>query len=257
MLQGKYNKEVGDLRADVESMKAMVERQNKIIEDNNSRKTEAPKQMETSSDLDPEDYKGWGDEMTAMVKKMNKMSAIIRDQSEIIGGLKDIKPGQQASTEDSGLMDRINSLEQKSQEDRVASYLKQLDTGINGDWRKLNVDPNFHAWLSETDPMTMSVRGNLLNAAAENFRGDQVVSIFNQYLSGSNVTAQSTVTIADELPGGGSQGQQVTHGNGKATMTPDDVHAAQQDFIKGKITEEEYDKVYSDFQKELRRQQNS
>ena len=100
-------------------------------------------------------------------------------------------------------MDRINSLEQKSQEDRVASYLKQLDTGINGDWRKLNVDPNFHAWLSETDPMTMSVRGNLLNAAAENFRVDQVVSIFNQYLSGSNVTAQSTVTIADELPGGG------------------------------------------------------
>jgi hypothetical protein len=77
-----------------------------------------------------------------------------------------------------------------------------------------------------------------------------VASIFNLFIVENG--GDAGVIIADELPSG--------EGNGGGDLTPTvdltqaDVTAAQQDFVKGKITEAEFDTIYSKFQSILRKQ---
>jgi hypothetical protein len=93
----------------------------------------------------------------------------------------------------------------------------------------------------------------LLVAAATALRGDQVASIFNLYISANSA---GTLTIADELPGGSGNG---AHDNLDTVTgtTQEQVSEAQRDFVQGKITEAEFDKIYSQFQSTLKRQQQS
>lgn len=247
VLQGKYDKEVGDLRGEIASMKAMMERQTKIIDGLETSNNNAPeKNIDLGDDLNLEDYEGWGDEMKPLVTQVNTLKAIIKDQAAVIDGLK-----SNPMAADNGLADRVNSLESESRETRVKTYLQTLDTQINGPWRELNVDANFNAWLNESDPMSMMVRRDLLEAAAENLRGAQVASIFNQFISSQGKQAAPNVSIADVLPDGSGAGDD--NSTPKPKVTEADVKQAQQDFIRGKITEEEYDKKYAAFQRTLRR----
>jgi hypothetical protein len=246
VLQGKYDKEVGSLRGEINALKEMMDRQTKIIDGLESSNNNAPEHSshDIGDDLNPEDYEGWGEEMKPLVSQINKLNAIIRDQSQIIDGLKG-----QGQSQNPELDNRLKTLESESRETRVQKYLETLDTKINGDWRKLNVDQGFNAWLNEQDPMSMAIRRELLTAAAENLRGAQVASIFNQYISG--LKGDAGVVISSDMPSGSAAGDgEVTP---RHKVTEEDVSTARQDFIKGRITEEEFDKIYSKFQKTLRR----
>lgn len=249
VLQGKYNKEVGDLKSMVVDLKAQMERQDVVIQGLNSQQSEnTPANVEVE-DLNPEDFTGWGDEMKTMVTTVNKLKSIINDQNQIIAGLKGQAPAQQAQG-DNGLQTRVETLESEINDSRITSYIKYLDDNIKGDWRKLNTNPQFNAWLAIVDPISMQPRKAALTIAAQGLRGSQVASIFNTYISANGGNAG--VNIADELPGGEG------HGGGdivpKVTVTKEDVAKAQNDFVQGRITEEEFDKVYSQYQSTLRRQ---
>ena len=246
VLQGKYNKEIGGLKELVDDLRSQMERQDVVIQGLNSQQSVAAPKSIDLDDLDPEDFQGWGDEMKAMVTTVNKLKGIISDQNQVIAGLKGVK----SQPADSGLASRVENLETEANDGRIAAYLKYLDDNIKGDWRKLNVNPRFISWLAVVDPISMKPRKEALGLAAQNLRGSQVASIFNLYITenGSN----AGVSIADELPlGGGDGGGDFTP---TATLTAADVHKAQSDFVKGRITEEEFDKIYSKYQSTLRRQ---
>ena len=248
VLQGKYNKEISGLKDLVDDLRSQMERQDVVIQGLNSQQSVAAPKSIDLDDLNPEDFQGWGDEMKVMVTTVNKLKSIISDQNQIISGLK----GQTAQTpvKDDGLASRIENLESEANEGRIVSYLKYLDDNIKGDWRKLNVNPKFISWLAIIDPISMKTRKEALGVAAQNLRGSQVASIFNLYITENGNSAG--VSVADELPsGGGDGGGDFTP---KATLTSADVHKAQSDFVKGRITEEEFDKIYSSYQSTLRRQ---
>jgi hypothetical protein len=248
VLQGKYNKEISDLKGLVDDLRGQMERQDVVIQGLNSQQSAAAPTSIDLDDLDPEDFQGWGDEMKVMVTTINKLKGIISDQSQIISDLK----GRTAQTSgnDNGLASRVENLESEANEGRIASYLKYLDDNIKGDWRKLNVDQRFISWLAIIDPISMKPRKEALGVAAQNLRGAQVASIFNLYIAENGNSAG--VSVADELPSGGGDG-----GGDfapKATLTSADVQKAQSDFVKGRITEAEFDKIYSSYQSTLRRQ---
>ena len=246
VLQGKYNKEIGGLKELVDDLRSQMERQDVVIQGLNSQQSVAAPKSIDLDDLDPEDFQGWGDEMKVMVTTVNKLKGIISDQNQVIAELK----GNKSQPADSGLASRVENLESEANDGRISSYLKYLDDNIKGDWRKLNVNPRFISWLAVVDPISMKPRKEALGLAAQNLRGSQVASIFNLYITenGSN----AGVSIADELPtGGGDGGGDFTP---QVTLTAEDVHKAQSDFVKGRITEEEFDKIYSKYQSTLRRQ---
>jgi len=249
VLQGKYNKEVSDLNGMVVDLKAQLDRQEIVIQGLNSQQSEkAPTSVELD-DLNPEDFNGWGDEMKAMVTTVNKMKSIINDQNQIIAGFggKIIQPAQ---LPDDGLKDRVESLESEANNSRISAYLKYLDDNIKGDWRAINKNANFIKWLGNVDPISLETRQKALVAAAEGLRGSQVASIFNAYI-GANASGKG-VSVADELPAGDGSGG----GDGldtTPTLTNNDVSKAQSDFVKGLISEDEFDKIYSQYQSTLRR----
>ena len=248
VLQGKYNKEVSDLNGMVVDLKAQMDRQEVVIQGLNSQHSEkAPVNVEID-DLNPEDFQGWGDEMKAMVTTVNKLRSVIIDQNKVIAGLGG-KPNPVAAQDD-GLQNRVETLESEANNGRISAYLKYLDDNIKGDWRVLNKNAKFIKWLGNVDPISLETRQKALVAAAENLRGSQVTSIFNAYI-GANASGTG-IRIADELPAGDGSGG----GDGldtAPTLTQADVATAQSDFVKGRITEEEFDKIYSQYQSTLRR----
>jgi hypothetical protein len=248
VLQGKYNSEIGPLKQSVVDLQASLDRQQIVIEGLNSQQSVAPRESKVDvDDLNPEDFKGWGDEMQTMVKTVNQLKAVIRDQAEVIKGV----PAKLAGApQDDRLNTRVESLETEVHDTRIQTYLKILDDSIPGDWRSLNKDPKFNAWLNEIDPLSLNPRRSLLTQAADALNSQQVSSIFNLYLKDSNVDAG--VVIADALP--------TVTGNGVPPLDPPatnlsaaDVKKAQNDFVQGRITESEFDKVYAKFQATLKR----
>lgn len=248
VLQGKYNKEVGDLKTMALELKEQVERQNIVIQGLNSKHSEKSPKSVDIDDLNPEDFTGWGDEMKTMVETVNKLKSIINDQNQIITGLKGTPVA--ATPADDGLKSRVESLETDANDTRIQTYLKHLDTNIKGNWRAMNKDAKFNKWLAEVDPVSMLPRKKTLVAAAEDLRGSQVTSIFNLYIAENG--GDAGVTIADELPAGGGDGGGNEDLTKTVAVTQEDVKKAQQDFVQGRITEEDFDKIYSKFQLTLR-----
>ena len=251
VLQGKYNKEVGDLKGTIVDIQSQMERQNKVIEGLNSKQFDTPAASELGDDLNPEDFSGWGDEMKVMVNQVNSLKNHINDQNQVIANL---KSGDGSPTED-GLQTRVESLESEVNDNRANTYLKYLDDNIKGDWKVLNKDAKFNAWIDQQDPISLQPRRSSLTAAASQLRGDQVASIFNLFISANAV--RGGVVIADELPSGGADGGFENNNAPITETTQEDVTEAQNAFVQGKITEENFDKIYSKFQATLRRQQQS
>jgi hypothetical protein len=232
----------------VDDLKTQMERQETVIQGLNSQHSEQSPKIDID-DLNPEDFQGWGDEMKTMVTTVNKLKAIISDQATVIAGFNG-SPAQAAANTDGELQGRVENLESNANDTRITSYIKYLDDNIKGKWRVLNKNANFIKWLDVVDPVSLQSRKTALTAAAENLRGAQVASIFNLYIGENGGDAGAV--IADELPaGGGDGGGDLTP---KVELTQADVHKAQSDFVKGRITEVEFDKIYAAYQSILRKQ---
>jgi hypothetical protein len=257
VLKGKYDKEIGDVRDQMSELQLSFERQTKIIEDLNSKTIIPPSAANADvsmGDLDPEDFEGWGKEMKDMVVMVNRLNAVIRDQSEIINGLKTGAP--QGEAQDGKMSQRVESIEEEMGKTRAARYTQALDGTIKGDWRAINKDPKFISWLNVVDPISGVPRMSHLQVAAQELRGDQVSSIFNQYIEAAGIVQTKPTSFVDDIPAGGGGGEP-NLGENQVRLTAADISKAQQDHIQGRITEAEYDKIYSDYQKELRRQKKA
>jgi hypothetical protein len=257
VLKGKYDKEIGDVRGQMAELQLSFERQTKIIEDLNSKKIDPPSAADADTkvgDLDPEDFEGWGKEMKDMVVMVNRLNAVIRDQSEIINGLKTGTPNAQA--QDGDMSQRVETIEQEMGKTRADRYTQSLDGTIKGDWRSINKDPKFISWLNVVDPISGVPRMQFLQAAAQELRGEQVSSIFNQYIEAAGIVQTVPTSFVDDIPAGGGGGEPIVDGQ-TVRLTAADIQKAQQDHIQGRITEAEYDKIYSDYQNELRRQKKA
>jgi hypothetical protein len=242
VIQGKYDKEIAALRGDLADAKAMLERQNVVIENLNSKQTEL-ESTPGQGNLDPDDFESWGEEMQGMVKLVNSLKATVASQNETIQKLSG------GSQPDPQLNQRLESLETDAYQSRVDNYLDFLDKHIKGDWRIINKTTQFSAWLDGQDPVSLQPRRDVLMNAADNFRGAQVASIFNLYIEQNGV--DSGVTVASDLPGGSASGNT---GDTKPRETTSiiDLKKAEKDFIKGQITQEEFAAISAKVQKSLR-----
>jgi hypothetical protein len=241
VLQGKYDKEIKQLRDDLVDAKAMIERQNVVIENAKQSEVSMPQ-----GDIDPEDFDSWGSEMQEMVKLVNSLKKTVADQQATIASL---QTGGSSAGPDPELQGRLESLEHESYENRVSNYISYLDSKIKGNWRQINKMPQFSKWLAESDPISLQPRLEALTAAADNLRGAQVASIFNLFIEQNDV--KSDASVASEMPGGSGHGD---HGGNrtKDTASIADLKAAEREFIQGKITQDEFQAISAKVQKSLR-----
>ena len=249
VLQGKYNKEVSALRDELAELKLTIDRQGKVIEQQDSQQSaNGPTPSVNLNDLDPEAFDGWGPEMVDMAKHVNAQNKIIKDQAALIEGFKSGSPASAAGQVDPELLSRVEGLENETRVSRNERYYNELDSMIKGDWQQINVSKAFGQWLDQEDPITMVPKRIILAKAAEDLRSKQVASIFNEYIKAMG--GKPKVKVADELPAGGGRGSE--DGTPRPKVSIHDLKKAEQDFIAKRITEDEYNKIANAFQTQAR-----
>lgn len=78
------------------------------------------------------------------------------------------------------LTKKVDDITKANLEQRKSYFWETLEAAVP-DYQTTNVDPAFHAWLSEVDPVAGVVRQEILGAGEANLNARQVVSIFKAF----------------------------------------------------------------------------
>jgi hypothetical protein len=252
VLQGKYDKEVGDLRQGVDNLNTVVQQQNALIEQLQNQPAPqqpqgqaAPKPATASSikNLDPDDFASYGDEIVWLVNGFNKLI----EQNQAL--TERIESGTAAGGDD-----RIGRLERQVQETATDRYLRELDGQIPN-WRQVNESAEFKAWLVTIDPVTGYRYNDVMRHAANNLRHQQVIAMFQRYAGEKNIDLGQGQARATAAPTGATYDTAAGSGDGgtppagqEAAPTREELAKASALYAKGKITIEDFNKISDRFQ---------
>lgn len=182
--------------------------------------------------VDLQDLDGWGEEMITMGKQINKLSQMVERQQQII---KDLIQGQQ----------QVITTQQQTEEQKFWSDLEKLVP----DCQAINVDPNFvNVWLSKVDDATGLKRDVVLQHHYANKDIPRIAKIFNAYKEEIGLKPKTSTYSAGQdmgnqvMPAEGGTAPQTDYGD-RGGPSPQDVEKASQDYTKGKITLDEYNKI--------------
>jgi len=254
VLQGMYNTDTQELKGQIQAMMATAENQQKIIDNLNNVLTALPKQTAPAEvapavdmpELNKDDFSGYGGEMVGVINS-------IKILSKRIAALESRNPSD-APVSDPGLTDRVNRIEQTQVMTVKEAFYDALNKAIPT-WGVQNNDPKFLAWLNETDPMSSVQRKVLIEHAFKQWNHKQVIAIFKAF-------AMENIDPSAPAEQPGLESQIVPDTTGDATGGPggkppvqfktvEDFTKAQDDFVKGRITEADFDKIANSYQQGL------
>jgi hypothetical protein len=252
-LQGMYNRDTHELRAQLEGLQAATEKQDKIIANLSNVLETMPQQaaqqaapaIVTTKAVDSHQFSGYGTEMVDFIERFNELISRV-------DALESAK-SQATAQPDGELAARLSNVEATQQMTVQDTFYEELATAIP-DWGVQNRDPKFALWLEDVDPMSQVPRKTLLKYAFERWNYKQVIALFKAFRGGDTPAA-----IQNEDQSDGLAGQVVpdTTGNAnddpggqpaKVYSTKEDFIKAQDDFTKGRITEEDFDKISDSYQ---------
>lgn len=237
VLQGKYAREVGDLRALCSRQAAIIDQQAATI-DEFSRKPAAPAPAAPAEvgGVNPEDYAAYGTEIMDLAKTVN---ALIAENKRLSAA----PPAD----------DRIEKIERSVQEERTNRFYSDLKKACPT-WESLNTDEKFLEWAGVVDPTYKISRLSVMKECFAQGDALGVAEIFNEYLK---VTAPAPAAPRPILPGndGGAPAPVGRPGENLAAMS-EKLKQAQRDFMSHRINEAEFDKIAAEYQQALKASQS-
>ena len=201
VLRGKYDKEVPRLHRQVAQLNEQMDGLRALLADMQKQPPAPTPQARADSLLSPEEIEEYGPDLIDVIGRkarelyeptFNELRSQVTQLKSQLGGVQ-----QKAAMSD---------------RDRVFSM---LDDSVK-DWRDLNENADFLAWLDTADPFAGQQRGNMLKQAFENNDAERVVAFFNGFLkehaaitSGSQPASESNgrpaVNLADQVAPGRSK----------------------------------------------------
>ena len=251
VLQGKYNSDLTELRQELESQGGTIANLNSLIVSLNNRTpepaaAEPPFQEARPQDgqkvVNADDFTGYGAEMIDLVN-------LVKSQASEISLLK-------------GETDKLAEKQVKSEAD---VYYDALDLSVK-DWRTLNKNLEFLAWLKEPDGLSATTRQENMTAAHMALDPTGVAKYFLAYkANGSPTPNPSTPSPNPQLKPvqPNLAGQVVPFDTGVRTeitqpegvqpvvVTRAQFNKAVTDKVKGKITDEQFKVVSDNFQRSI------
>jgi hypothetical protein len=141
----------------------------------------------------------------------------------------------------------------------VRSAQHQFEATMNTvvpDWRQLNNDPAFLAWLNQTAPFTTETKLDLLRKAAQALDAEKAAEFFNAYKKEQPPPEQPAAapSPAKHVAPGRSQApaSRVDNASGKRMWTRPEIAKLYDDKMAGKISQAEFDKLEADIFKAQR-----
>jgi len=154
VLQGMYAADVTQLKATVKDLTNHVQ----------SLKARETTQTETKPSVDPKDIEKFGDEMMEMVQRY-------------VTGV-----AQQLDARIASLEATVNGVTQQTASSAEKAFYTLL-TQLVPDWREVNVDERWLAWLGKVDPVYGVARQVALDHAFKSGDAQQVANVFNAFKS--------------------------------------------------------------------------
>ena len=166
----------GMLRHDMPRLRDQVSQQNQTIRDLERRLSDATAALEKraneANDLGKKDIEAFGSELIEMVQRQSE--GIVR---------------QAVSRQLTDVLNRLGALEGAltgvSKDVAVSAeklFYRALDSGVPN-WREVNSDPRFHAWLADADPVYGVARQAALDQAQQAWNGEQAVNVFKAFIA--------------------------------------------------------------------------
>ena len=242
VLQGKYNNEIADWKRRLDVAQQTIDRQNNLVLELHERLSGLEKgakaptgddggTSEPNADelknLDPEEFQGYGPEMTDLVLGFNKL----------------LKRNKH--------LESMVESRSKEQEDRVWNDFETRMTELVPDWQVINVDPAFKdVWLYQKNG-----RLQLLKHYNQTLDVAGCAEMFNQYkaetgAASANPPPPKREQIVQPNASAAGPGAPIA-GNPNQTVTAADVKAAGARYVKGEISYDELEKIQDAFQRSL------
>lgn len=187
-LQGMFNSTVPKLQADLKVATQQIASLQQALEQKAAQPSIQPKQYLTDKDL--EDF----DKETIDVMKR----AARQEAEEQFGGVI-AQLQQQIATLQSTVVPKMTKIEHQAALSQEEMFTRHLDN-LAPQWRKLNNDQAFLAWLDEVDELASVPRQELLNAAVAALDANRAARFFNAY---SRLTAVQPTPA--QTPGASAQ----------------------------------------------------
>lgn len=148
--------------------------------------------------------------------------------------------------------ERVENVSERQQKSDQHKFYTDLATKVEGNWQEINVSPDFHTWLAETDPMTGAERQASLKAAYEELNADRVSAIFNLYLKERGKSGKPEPTKS-EIESQVAPDKRTTRKAPEepSTFTSADMKKLEREAREGRISETEYRTRMSEIQKAI------
>ena len=156
-LHGKYNAEVPRLHA---ALKERDSKLNSLTEEVEALKASLAKPRESL--VKPEEVNEYGEPLVDLIRRAAREEV----------GSKD--------AEIEALKKRLESLDSTLVQNKEVGFYDKLAASVP-DWMAINDDPDFHAWLGETDEITGYTRQDILSEAEGKRDADRVARFFNAF----------------------------------------------------------------------------
>jgi hypothetical protein len=253
VLKGKYDAEIPELTNRLAVIGSTVEAQTNLIADLQQRRQETtatPAPSTTPSPkldvIDETEFEGYGESIVKLVRQLN---ALVKT-----GNAAPVAP-----TVDPGFEQRISRIEAQVVKTAEQEYYEALDRSVP-DWKVVNKDPKFLTWLQQLDPITEIVRMAAIKRGAQQFNSRQVINIFTAYKKEAGIKDKPTPVKKDigaqvqVVPSTtGSEGDQEVEAREAAKYaTREEFSEAKNKFIKGRLSEADFNKVAARFQAAIR-----
>lgn len=166
-LQGKYNSEVPELHAQVRSMERIIAgmQSNAQAHEQTRQETRAPTPAPFAElEIDPADKEAYGEELITKAQRWAEA-----------------KLAPRFAQLESRLASYEGRTQQIAQQSAATTVEGQLDRSLPN-WRDINIDPSFNAWLGQADPFSGLSRKQLITDAHVSGDAPRTLAFFQAYL---------------------------------------------------------------------------
>jgi len=176
VLQGKYNAETKELRADTKRSQEELKSLRELIE-----------KKDEEANVDPnnpfgftEEELGYGEEVTGIAQKIAQ-NVVGREVDKLRNELE----SKQAT--------------ERAQSDATNNFFSTLDK-VAKKWKDDNDDPEFLLWLGQVDPLSHQLRSATLETAEKDLNPYAAAAIFNAYRASKAVPIVAPVVTQPQQP---------------------------------------------------------
>lgn len=151
----------------------------------------------------------------------------------------------------SDIVSRIDRLEVRNEKTEKERHWDFIDSTVP-DWREININPEFHAWLDELDPLVGRTRQELLKEANDSLESRRVTMFFQLFKQHKAALASTQAPGRREKLEGKvtpqSQGGSASTPQDRKIYTRDEIKKFYDDIAKGKSphSESEIERINRD-----------